>query len=265
MKLSKHKKDAKNNSDKYGDEVPLYRSYGVKRRVHPIIERLNMTFMRGVLFFVLGTLGFALFAAVTTLLLYADLLIALVFVTVVLTIVAVIGTRTLRKRLKLCSDVKKLCKRNRYRLTQNRKLLRSFKWNTKEHDLVIQTGKYVYYVHYMTLRKYNATLVFENKNQISYTMLPLKNVFSLIFNLKPIKKTFEVDFPPLPDTDNKKAVRVILVNPVCGEMYEKDKDGGLMSTGNGMEKFGYTVYTGSGFVEAIERNERNTKEIKKNF
>ena len=171
----------------------------------------------------------------------------------------------MRKRLKLSRDIKKLCKKNKYKLVQNRKFFNSFKWNTKEHDFVLYTGKYVYYVHYLTLRKYNANLVFESKGEISYTMLPLKNIFSLIFNLKPVKKTYHVEFPPLPDMDSKKVVRVVLVNPVCSDMYEKDKDGGLVSTGNGMEKYGYTVYTGSGFIDSIERNERNTKETKKNF
>ena len=42
-------------------------------------------------------------------------------------------------------------------------------------------------------------------------------------------------------------------------MYEHDRDGGLAPTGSGMTKFGYTVMTGSGFVEAVKRTEEKTK------
>ena len=38
-------------------------------------------------------------------------------------------------------------------------------------------------------------------------------------------------------------------------MLETDRDGSLLATGNGMEKFGYSVFTGTGFTEAVKRNE----------
>ena len=47
--------------------------------------------------------------------------------------------------------------------------------------------------------------------------------------------------------------KVLLINPLCEEIKYKMEKGGYEVTGSGGEHFGFTVYTGSGFLNALER------------
>ena len=247
-------------SEYKNEQVPLHRAYGVWRKQHPIFDRIVFLFMRIVVLFVLGVLGLAAFSAIFSLLLYADLLIATVFLLVVFSIVAIIITKTPRKRHKLMRKIKKLCKNERYRLKSCRPFFNSFRWSSTEPDFILETGQYVYYGHFLTVNKYNSILTFKSAESIEKVSYPLDNKFTVIFEFKPIRKELKTNFKPLPESDRKKYVRSVIVNPVCKEMYECDRDGELLATGNGMEKFGYTVYTGSGFIESVKRNEALKKQ-----
>lgn len=200
-----------------------------------------------------------LLIAVFSVLFFIEPLVATVFAIVALSVVSVLATKKVRKRIKTERQIKKLCKREGYGFERNRSFLKSFSWNTHDHDFSITTESFRYYVHYLSPRSYRSSLTFEDKDSILYTEEPLKNIFTTVISIKPYKKTYKTDFPPLSDEGKKGCVRVILVSPVCGEMYEHDRDGGLAPTGSGMTKFGYTVMTGSGFVEAVKRTEEKTK------
>lgn len=215
-----------------------------------------------------GFLPYVIVAAVAIIvfavLLYIQPLVAVIYAIGVIFVAVGVLTRTLRKRLKAEMQIKKLCKTEKYRFIRKRKLLKSFKWDTEQPDFILSTGKYTYYVHYLTVSRYRSSLTFESKDGIVYKVTPLNNNFNLALSAKEHKKFYKTAFPPLPEeTYGKIGVRVVLVNPVCGEMFERDPDGGLTSTGNGMSKYGYTVMTGSGFTETVRRNERSQKETKK--
>lgn len=244
------------------ERTPLYRAYGVWRKKHPIYDRIFFYSIRAVVIFVLAVLGVALFATFFSLLLYADILVATVFLLIVIAVLTFILTRTLRKRLKLLRKIKKLCKTEKYRIRQGRKFIHSFKWSDSEPDFILETGRCIYYVHFLTVGKYNSTLTFRSADAIEKVSYPLNNKFTIIFEFRPKKLELPTSFSPLPQDDRKRHIRAILVNPVCKEMYESDKEGGLLATGNGMEKFGYTVFTGSGFAEAIRRNEETQQNIR---
>ena len=200
-------------------------------------------------------IGFA--ALLFAVLLYIEILVAVIYAIVVVAVGAFILTRIPRKRLGAERQIRRLCKKEKYRFKRNRNLFHSFFWDSKKYDLVLTTGRYVYYVHYLTPKKYNGSLTFEDRETVVYATKPLDNKFTVIFNVKSEKTVYKTDFEPMPEIDGKKCVRVILVNPVCREMYEKSKEGGYVATGNGMSKFGYTVMTGTGFVETVQRNEQN--------
>lgn len=244
------------------ERPPLYRAYGVWRKKHPVYDKIFFYGIRAVVLFVLAVIGLALFATFLSLLLYADILVATVFILIVAIVLTVVFTRTLRKRLRLLRRIKKLCTEKKYRLRQNRKFLHSFKWDDKEPDFILETGRYVYYVHLLTVAKYNSTLTFRSPDFIEKVSYPLNNKFTLIFEFSPKRVELPTHFKPLPTDDRKRHIRTVLVNPVCREMYETDREGGVLATGNGMEKFGYTVFTGSGFAEAIRRNEEKQGNIR---
>ena len=237
-------------------DVPLYRSYGVRRRKFPILEKINMVFMRVVFLWIIGTLGVALFIAVTTLLLFANLLVATVFVLLVTSIVLTVATRTLRKRIGAERKIKRMCRKNGFDLKRKRSPMMSFRWNTAEPDFELVTEGRVYLVHYLTAGHYNSSLTFERASEIIYTKYPLRNRFTLAFGLKPIVKRIRTEFTELPQREGRLVERVILVNPVCKEMLERGRDGGRVATGNGARLFGYTVYTVSGFTDAVIRDNK---------
>lgn len=242
------------------EKVPLYRSYGVWRKSHPVLDKILFYTLRSVVIFVLSVLGLALFATLWSLLLYADTLIATLLLLGVIIILSFVLTRSIRKRLKLLRKLKKLCKTEKYGLRFCRSFPSSFKWDTKNQDFILETDSHIYYVHFLTVNKYTSTLTFSSPEYIEKVVYPLNNKFTLIFEFKPKRSKITTDFDPLPASDTKTPVRAILVNPVCREMFEASKNGGVDVTGNGMKKYGYTVFTGSGFTESVKRNEELTKE-----
>ena len=88
----------------------------------------------------------------------------------------------------------------------------------------------------------------ENKNTVN-------NIFTVIFGFQP-----KVRYYPLaPAREGESTAygreirRIVLLNPTCREMFEKNSDGMTVPTGSGARFCGYTVYTGSGFLGALER------------
>ena len=54
---------------------------------------------------------------------------------------------------------------------------------------------------------------------------------------------------------SKKTVKVLLMNPAPYSMQAYDKkENKVVETGSGAEFFGYTAYSGSGFLGVLERN-----------
>lgn len=243
-------------SEYKNEKVPLYRSYGVWRKTHPVLDKILFYALRSVVIFVLAVLGIAFFTTAWSLLFYADILIATVFLLGVILIFALIFTRTIRKRLKLIRKIKRLCKKEGYALRWERGFFSSLRWHDSSPDFILETDKYVYHVHFLTINKYTSSLTFKSSERIEKVVYPLNNKFTLIFEFKPRRSTLKTAFTPLPSEGKKQNIRVLLVNPVCRDMFEASADGGVITTGNGMQRFGYTVFSGSGFIEAVKRNEQ---------
>ena len=97
--------------------VPLYRSYGVKRRVYPLIEKLETYAVRIIalwvygVFILVGSVG-----AIAFFIFFPELWVKLLIGVVAAVFLAVRLTRTLRIRRKFWRKLQKLCKKNRYSL-----------------------------------------------------------------------------------------------------------------------------------------------------
>ena len=244
----------KADSEYEKDEKPLYRAYGVWKRAHPVLGRIGFYALRTLIILELSILGLAFFAGIFSLIVYGSKLVATVFLLFVFGIVAFILTKALRKRLAFYRRLRKLCKKEKFRLKMIRKPWKSFFWSSAEPDFILSAGMCDYYVHFLTVAKYNSTLSILSPEEIERISYPIDNKFTVIFEFKPTKKTYRTDFKPMVQMGGKRCVRAIIVNPVCKEMYEKDRDGTLVATGNGLERFGYTLYTGSGFIESVKRD-----------
>ena len=235
--------------------TPSYRFYGERRTVSLFREKIQAGMLKLIaLWFLFWILSVGALAFVTFLLYGSLMIVTLLYLIFGIALTAVL-TRTLRKRRKFLRKLNKLCRANRFRLQVKRTFFASFRWTGKNTAFVLDTGRHVYDVSFLTIRKYRSSLYFENKEEIKQVIKPLNNKFTTIFEPPIRAKLFPTEFPPVYALDGKIKHKVVLVNPVCQEMYCKDRDGNMSATGSGAELFGYTVYTGSGFLETIKRNE----------
>ena len=90
------------------EDVPLYRSYGVKRKVNPIARFFSMLFMRGVSLLII-LLEFAVLTLVTVAFaVYAGVLIGTVMFIIAFLIFFFHNTKLPRKRLSFLRKLKKM-------------------------------------------------------------------------------------------------------------------------------------------------------------
>lgn len=191
---------------------------------------------------------------------YSTLLIKTLMWTGIAIITLLIYTKTLRKRITFYSKLKRMCKKNGYRLTLQRSLLKSLKWSPDKCDFVLETPRQIYYVHLLAAPKYLHKLFFESPSRIHLIYFPPKKGFYIIFDFKLKSKTFEIDFSDVPDIKSKEVVKTIIANPVCIEMLYKTPESTLELTGNGGNHHGYTVFAGTGFINYVQRHDEETAE-----
>ena len=236
-------------------DTPMYRSYGKAKKVYPWLEKLKDFLLRGLALYYL-----LFFAAIGALILFVMIVfsdILAFFIALIAGISAlIILTAIPRKRLSFLRRLKKLCKKHNYTLTFNRRFFAclSFEKEAKA-DFILNTGSHVYYVKFATATKRNSEFIFFSSTEMLYRKLRLNNKITLIFDLKPKTKKIDIRFPKEAFEEN--ATAVILLNPVPHDIHVKERDGSTSATGDGENRFGYTVHSGTGFISAIARNENS--------
>ena len=257
----KHEKEQRSNRFTQVDieetDVPMYRSYGKTRKIHPTLEKLKVTLLRGILLYFLVYIALIGALIVYVILLFSDVL-AFFIVTPVTIALLLILTRTARKRRAFLSKLKRFCKRNNYTLTFNRRFFESFSWDkTNGTDFTLKTPNHLYYVKFATASKRNSDIIFLSKTEMLYRKLRLNNKFTVAFDLQPKIKKLTISFPEEAFSENSTAV--ILLNPVPRDISIKDPDGTTTATGDGEDRFGYIIFGGSGFLDSIERLEKKSE------
>jgi len=158
-------------------------------------------------------------------------------------------TRTVRKRLIFLSRLKRLCRKKGYRLDFYRNLLFPLKRITNRVDLAVEARGKVYEVMLFPARRRLVKYRFLKEGEAELETRFLKNRIKTIYNIKPRIKTVKYGFEGA-----NGAEKILLLNPVPYEMYYFDKnDFKVYSCGSGAEFFGYTAYSGSGFIKMLER------------
>lgn len=242
-------------------EVPLYRSYGTKKKVNPFIIATNL-FLGRILSIFLFTFEFLVIAInAVVFFLYGGIFISTLMTVILSSVFISIHTRVRRRRFEFVRKLKKLCDKNGYRLKKKKSFSKSLRWsNEAELDFVLTAGKYTYYVKYVTPTKPLSSLTFLSKNEIRYTKHARRNVFTLIFDFKDKSKNLHIEFPTYINEKNKYNKKIILVNPKPRDILVKNEDGAIIPTGSGESIYGYTIFTGKGFLDAIKRNANETNE-----
>lgn len=244
----------------YG-EIPLYRSYGVKKKYNPTLIKLSNFLARSLVaffiffqLFVVSTVAFAFWF-------YAGELISTVVTLILVTLLYFLNTRIPRARRKFTKKLRKLCKEKKYRLEFKRSFWKSLSWADKDEiDFSLKAGKYTYFVRYATATKTLSTMSFLSKTELVYTKHPRNNKFTLIFDFKDKKKLLPISFPSYINNDDKYSIKAILINPVPMNIEKKGSFGeGMEPTGTGERLFGYTIFNGTGFIETVQRNAEKEK------
>ena len=242
------------------EDVPLYRSYGVTKKVNPAARKIGNFFAKVwtvlFLFVELGIIIFITFMCAF----YTDTLIATVFFIILFSIFFFNATKLIRRRAKFIRRLKKACKQNGYELEFKRGFFKSLSWAKGEAlDLTVKAGRWTYYVKFATSKRFLAGFTFVSKNQMKYTKIARHNRFTLILDFKDKIYTMPIAFPKDIDENDKYSVKAILINPAVMNVEKKGSDGVVVPTGSGEKLFGYTIYTGSGFIETLKRNAEDEK------
>ena len=242
------------------EDVPLYRSYGVTKKVNPIKQFFAMFFLRGLTVFLM-TSEFAILALVTyAFAVYSGVLIATIMFVIAFSIFFFHNTKLQRKRLSFLRKLKKTAKKNGIELEFRRGFLKSLVWSGKDDvDFVAKAGKWTYYVKFATTKRFLSSFLFVSNNEMKYIKLARRGNLAVIFNSKNKIKTWKIEFPSEINEGDKYSVKTILINPAVMDIERKSPDGATVPTGSGEKLFGYTIYTGSGFIETLKRNIEDEK------
>ena len=235
--------------------VPSYRCYGVTRRKHQIVETAAFLILSAMALWIFGVCILALLTFFLAVLDFGTVLSKTFLVGGAILLLVWLNTRLLRKRMRFVRRMRRFCKKNRMNIQKNKPFLLAFLWEGEQPDFLIDTREARYAVHFLSIKKRRSALFLEKKDTMKLVSYPLNNIFTVIFGFQPKVRYY----PLVPVREGESTAygreirRIVLLNPTCREMFEKNADGMTVPTGSGASFCGYTVYTGSGFLNALER------------
>ncbi|MBO5939291.1 MAG: hypothetical protein J6Q82_07340 [Clostridia bacterium] len=169
-------------------------------------------------------------------------------------------TKKHRQRAAFVKSLKKICNASKYRLVCHRPLGRAFFWREGKPDFEFTANGRRYEVCFLTPKNKSVKIQYEQKEMIKMIVpTAFSGKMAEAFNLQP--KVVELPFSEIAEGDE--TVKILLVNPDRCEVLCKGSEGTLVAAGNGGTYFGRMVYTGKGFLKALEGGDMVPK--KKNF
>ena len=159
-------------------EVPLYRSYGVKKKVNRGVIFANVVLTK-ILFVLLVAFEFSVIAIVSFAMFnYGGPLASTLVVVVFGWLFFDKYTKAARRRLGFLRKFKKFCRKSGYAIEKKRGFFASLAWNeSAEADFVLRAAGKTYFVKYVTPKRPLSSLTFLSQNEIRYTLHARKNVF----------------------------------------------------------------------------------------
>ncbi len=251
-----------NKVDVKEHDVPMYRAYGKRKVYRPWLEKLNDLLAIGLFFMaIVFPMAMAVGAIVLASLKYAEVysfatLLVGFFIFAGLLFFYIFALRIPRKRLRFYGKLKKACKKNGYNVNFVRNFWSSLFWtNDDSVDIMVKAGGYTYLVKLFGAQNRKSDITFWHNGDMIYRKLRLRNNFTLIFDLKPKAKQKKICFKK--SMAGEKVINAVVLNPAPTEIYKRNANGDTEMSGNNDKLFGYTVYTGFGFIEALRRNAEN--------
>ncbi|MBQ8345431.1 MAG: hypothetical protein IJY42_04095 [Clostridia bacterium] len=258
-------KDVLTENEKHSNpsdwKVELYRSYGVKRRVRPMLDGLFLIFCYCITFLCVGVLILVGLLGFGTALAYTSNLAYLAAVTGVVIACLYRPTRTVWKRLRFCRKLKALCQRKQYHLVPiNGFFYCLFDRKPDAPHFFVDTGNRLYAVQYLTFSQYRTHLTFSKPGEMVRSTWIGHSRWHIALGIKPRHKTIPYEFSAISLPDGSAAERIFLLNPVPCAMFIKTANGEVQAADTGAVLLdGIRVFSGSGFLRILDCEQSNDK------
>jgi len=249
-RLTKEEKRQRAKEEYYSREG--YRRFGAKEIPYSSIAFRNAIFtvfsyifiglyLSGV---IVATIAFAIHGGDVARFLAAVLLVAVVWI--------VVAVRR-SKRKKFVKKLKKLCREKGIHLYENSPLMKNMRRPSGVCDFTVETKDCLYDVMFFPSPKRLVIMRFLQPDVAQVMTRVVKSRLSLALGLREKIKDVSYAFEGS-KVSSKKAIKVLLMNPAPYSMQAYDKrENKVVETGSGAEFFGYTAYTGSGFLGVLDR------------
>ncbi|MBO5883153.1 MAG: hypothetical protein J6Q78_01960 [Clostridia bacterium] len=234
--------------------TPMYRAYGVTKKVYPAAERVKKVLLAIATTFIIGLpVGVLLFGLF--LIAVATEFGKVLFATVVLVPLLFVPVRVLLKRRKFIKRLKKLCREKHFELKFRRNFFASFFYKKGTYDFTVKTSNKTWICKYLTSPTRDRLIQFDTPERITFFKGLTPNRIKEAYGIPSPRRREKFFSFSLPDGFSDKCELAVIMNPAPKMTDLKLPDGRTEATGTGAKIFGYKIFTGSGFISTISRSD----------
>ena len=234
------------------EETPMYRAYGVTKKVYPAAEKIKKILLTVATTFIIGLpvgvllFGLFLIAVVTE---FGKVLFAAVILVPLLFIPVRVGI----KRYRFVRRLKRFCRSRGFSLKFERNFFASFFYSKSKYDFAVVAGKKTWFCKYLTSPTRDRLVEFDSPERITLFKGLTQSRIKMAYGINsPRRKEKEFSFCRSEKMGEGAELAVIL-NPAPRMTDVKTSLGTTEPTGTGAKIFGYTIFTGSGFISTLDR------------
>lgn len=237
------------------NDIPSYRYYGKRGSI--ILETVAVwltTALFSAFFAVYFLIVFLVLKGIYT---YLGVLIPTVFTFIITVSLFYFLFRRVIKRPIFTLKLWQVCRKKHYGLDIRRGFFHSLGFASSGYHFVVETSLVRFFVRYLATYRYNTEIIFRSPETVTArtNIDAHKSNLKTAFGIKEKYKTRPFSFSDETDQKDKRAEKVILMNPVPREAY-CIKNGTKTPVGSQDKIFGYTLYSGSDFIDELKKADR---------
>ena len=224
-----------------------YRNYSGKKHSYFMVVLIeSIAGIIGVAFF---ALMFFAFTIGMWGLIQADILIGTIVCTVVYSYLLWRGFRPLIKRIAFVSKLRRVCKKNRFKLHIYGSPIRHLRYFSNRADFAVEAGGELYEGMFVPAPRKVMMLRFEREGEVKIVTRYIKSRIKFILGVREYVRVRKYGFEA-----SKNAKKILLLSPAPRDLYYFDlHDKAVVPGDTGVSFFGYTAYSASGFIGHILR------------
>ncbi len=236
-------------------DVPMYRSYGKHRVYRPWVEALINIFIKSVTLFIVVPFYAISVIIVLAMIYYMQIypFLSLIVVPILLYIVIMLyirGLRVPRSRMRYFTKLKRVCRKNGYKLEIKRNALRSlFGAKNENFDLKITVGDLTFNVKFLSASRKLSEMIFYCDGRVEYRSTEQKRGLSNMLGLRYRNWTRQMSSPK---NGGERVVNAIVTNPAPKKLYKGVYGGERLLYTDNETIFGYKVFTSDGFIYTLK-------------